>query len=322
MIDGVIDAWRLDSRGGAVWVGEDIAAAIASPEATVWLHLDRSADGIDRFLKETLGVEPLIANALLAADTRPRCESYDDGLLINLRGVNLNPGANPEDMLSLRMWVTGHLIVSLRKAKLMSVDDIRQRLKRGAGPKNASEVVTDLALALSERMGPVILGMHDRLDGLEEAAVLESGQQSRADLSDARRQIIALRRFIAPQQIALSHLSTAEVTWFAERQRIRSREALDAVTRYVEDLDSLRDKAGVIRDEISNAVSERLNRNMYVLAIISVIFIPLSFFTGLLGINVGGIPGTESSTAFLIVCLLLIVGAVLEIFVLRWRRWF
>ncbi len=322
MVDGLIDAWRLDGNGGAVWVGDDVAAAIAEADQTVWLHFDRTVSGVDKVLKDILGVEPLIANALLATDTRPRCETYDDGLLINLRGVNLNPGANPEDMLSVRMWVTGHLIISLRKAKLMSVDDIRQRLKRASGPKNASELVTDLALALSERMAPVILGMHDRLDGLEESAVAESGQESRAELSETRRQIIALRRFIAPQQVALSHLSMAEVTWFAERQRIRSREALDAITRYVEDLDSLRDKAGVIRDEISNAISERLNRNMYVLAIISVIFIPLSFLTGLLGINVGGIPGSENSTAFLIVCLLLGVGAILEIFILKWRRWF
>jgi zinc transporter len=321
-MEGLIDGWMLDGDGGAEDIRERLDSALDRPEGVIWLHLDRLAPGIETFLQERLAIDPMIVEALLAEDTRPRCDTYHEGLLLNLRGVNLNPGANPEDMLSVRIWSAGNFIVSLRKLKLMSIDDIRMRLRRGDGPRNAAEVIADLANALADRIAPVLTGLHDRLDELEGEAAAGAGQKVRNELNDIRGQIIALRRFISPQQAALSQLSVTTLGWFPDDQRMQIRAALDDITRHVEDLDSLRDSAGIIRDEISNAISERLNSNMYVLAIISVVFLPLSFLTGLLGINVAGIPGSEYDNAFLIVCGLIVAGGLAQIAILKWRGWF
>lgn len=321
-MEGLIDGWMLDGKGGAEDIRERLDEAVDRPSGILWVHLDRRAPGIEEFLTTRLGIDPMIADALLAEDTRPRCETYNNGLLLNLRGVNLNPGANPEDMLSVRIWTTGNFVVSLRRVRMMSVDDIRQRIARGDAPRGAAELIADLSIALADRMSPVLLEMHDQLDSLEAEAAAGDYQSSRSALSGVRSRIIMLRRFISPQQVALSHLSANVLDWFPDIQRIRVRESLDAITRYVEDLDSLRDKAGVIRDEISNSISERLNSNMYVLAIISVVFLPLSFLTGLLGINVAGIPGSEYDYAFMIVCGLVVLGGLAEIAILKWRGWF
>lgn len=321
-MEGVIDGWMLDGEGGAEDIRDRLPDALDNPTGVFWLHLDRQAPGMRDFLLERLGIEPMIVEALLAEDTRPRCDTYHEGLLLNLRGVNLNPGANPEDMLSVRIWSTGSFIVSLRRFKLMSIDELRQRLRRGDGPRNAAEVIADLANALADRIAPVLLGLHDRLDEMEGEAAAGAGQKVRNDLNEIRGQIIALRRFISPQQVALSQVASIALGWFPEDQRMQIRAALDDITRHVEDLDSLRDSAGIIRDEISNAISERLNSNMYVLAIISVVFLPLSFLTGLLGINVAGIPGSEYDYAFMIVCALVVLGGLAEIAILKWRGWF
>jgi zinc transporter len=60
---------------------------------------------------------------------------------------------------------------------------------------------------------------------------------------------------------------------------------------------------------------------MYVLSVVAAIFLPLGFFTGLLGINVGGIPGAENPTAFLMFILLLIVLVIIQIAVFKWQKW-
>ena len=76
------------------------------------------------------------------------------------------------------------------------------------------------------------------------------------------------------------------------------------------------------QEELLARSQERLNRNTYILSIVAAVFLPLGFLTGLLGINVGGIPGTDSPSAFLIVCgALLLVGAV-ELLFFYWKRWF
>jgi zinc transporter len=102
---------------------------------------------------------------------------------------------------------------------------------------------------------------------------------------------------------------------------VHLREIADRTTRYVEDLDSARDRAAVTQDELNSRLSERMNKTMYVLSIVAGIFLPLGLLTGLLGINVGGIPGTQSPFAFLIVCALLVLVAILQAVLFKRMRW-
>ena len=94
------------------------------------------------------------------------------------------------------------------------------------------------------------------------------------------------------------------------------------MTRYVEDLDEARERASVTHEELLNRLAELTNRRMYLLTMIAAIFLPLSFVTGLLGINVGGIPGAEDRRAFLIVIGLLVGISSAQWIYFRWRKWF
>ena len=137
-----------------------------------------------------------------------------------------------------------------------------------------------------------------------------------------RQQIIVLKRYLAPQRLALSGLLNANDEIFDVTLRAQIRELTNRVTRYVEDLDSARERAVVIHDEITADLAERLNTRMYVITVVAGIFLPLSFATGLLGINVGGIPGSANPWAFLIVCILLLGLGLGILSLLRRRKWF
>jgi len=114
---------------------------------------------------------------------------------------------------------------------------------------------------------------------------------------------------------------TAKLDLFDDWQRARLREVSDKVTRYVEELDSARERATVVQDELAGRLSDDLNRKMYVLTVIAGIFLPLGFVTGLLGINVGGIPGTEAPWGFALVCALLLLLGLSEYWLFRWLKW-
>ena len=99
------------------------------------------------------------------------------------------------------------------------------------------------------------------------------------------------------------------------------RELLERTARFVEDLDSARDRAAITQEELNNRLSEQMNKAMYVLSIVAAIFLPLSLLTGLLGINVGGIPGAENKWAFLLVTFLLVLIALMLISLFRRIKW-
>lgn len=143
------------------------------------------------------------------------------------------------------------------------------------------------------------------------------GRELRPKLGALRRQAIAMRRYVAPQRDTVGRLQAEKVSWLSDIDRARLREGADRITRYVEDLDSARDRVAVTQEELNNRLAEEMNQTMYRLTVVAAIFLPLGLLTGLLGINVGGIPGTESPYAFALVCFLLVVIA---LFLAAWFR--
>ena len=103
--------------------------------------------------------------------------------------------------------------------------------------------------------------------------------------------------------------------------RLRLREVNDRLIRYVEDIDEVRERAAMAQEELLSRVSEQMNQRSYVFTVVATIFLPLGFFTGLMGINVGGMPGVEDGDAFWIV-VAMCIGVIAALAVLfRWKRW-
>lgn len=319
--DALIYAYRLDGRGGGEpldWHGLHVTEPDDRP---LWVHLHRGAPESRDWLTATSGIDPLIVEALLAEETRPRCTALGNGVILNLRGVNLNPESDPDDMVSIRLWMDGNRIVSTRARRLMAVEDLHKALARGNGPKGIGSFIVTLAGRLVERMEPIIQGIDDQIDDLEEQVLSAHGADLHHRLGQARRQAVGLRRYIAPQREALAQMCVADVPWLDNRNRNHLREIADRVTRYVEDLDAARERGALVQDELSNRLATQMNRTMYILSIVAGVFLPLGLITGLLGINVGGIPGADTPWAFAAVCAVLIALGAGQVWVFRRLKW-
>lgn len=296
--DGLIYACRLDGEGGGAemdWAG---VRAWKPGDGLIWVHLDRTAEGVSDWLNSESGLDPLVADALLAADTRPRSANFDNGVLVNLRGVNLNPDATPEDMVSIRVWMEPERIVSSRRLKLLAIQDLRDALSQGKGFRSGPGFLIRLAQRLTDRLQPLEDVIDETLDEFEDALVGGDLDELGARLTPLRRQTIALRRHLAPQRDALTRLHADSGALFNDRQRMRLREVADRVYRVVEELDAMRERAAIIQDERRTDISENMNRAVYMLSIVATIMLPLTFVTGLLGMNVGGIPGEKIAWMF------------------------
>ena len=315
-----ISQWRIEPSGSAEAIAPEERGLDGPGQGGpgfVWLHVDTAKPGARDWLTG-LALEPLVLRALLAPETRPRCTVHRDGVLMNLRGVNLNPGDEVEDMISLRMWVTGPLVVTVQLRQLKGVSDVMAEVERGQGPGHPAELVARLALRLADRAEPVVAELNEQVDVLEDEVIGGISATSRFDLGTIRRTAILLRRHMAPQRDALSTFEIEELPWIEPESRPRLREATERMTRLAEELDAIRDRAQVVQDQLMVSRAEAMNRQMLILSVVAAIFLPLGLITGLLGINVGGIPGAENPWSFWIVTIgLALVGVVL---VLLFRR--
>ena len=170
-----------------------------------WLHFDVADPALEKWMHEFL---PTSAHrALRQAETRPRCDFIDGGLLLNLRGVNLNPGADSDDMVSLRLWVTNGLIVSARRRKLWALDEIRLQMEQGTAPGTVGMFLAGLTFGLIKRIERVSVELEEDTDAIEEDAITRP-QGISGKVAQCRQSVIKLRRFIRPQKEALSELKS------------------------------------------------------------------------------------------------------------------
>ena len=315
-------ALLLDRNGNAKELSYDEINGNTLPEdGILWVHFDYSSQMAKDWIRNKSGIDSVAMDALLTEETRPRTTILNDSFLIALRGINLNPNSKPEDMVSIRLFISSNLIITTKRRNLLSIDEIMDCLKKGIGPKSSSEFLNELTYRVTSRMEGVIDELEDRTDSLEESLMDSSDSKFRSELMAIRRETIILRRYLFPQKEAMSKLYHDKVTWISDYEKIELRETNDQLMRYIEELDTIRDKVALIQEELSNKLSEQMNKKMYVLSIISVIFLPLTFLTGLLGINVDGIPGADNERAFFNFLVILIAIATFQLILFKKKKW-
>ncbi len=321
--DPVIFAYTFDGKGGSTPLhGADIVRELKARHLA-WVHLDANLPETRVWLeKEISYLDPFIVEALLADETRPRTTQIDDGTLLILRGVNLNENSDPEDMVSIRLWIDKSRIISVRKRKLKAVGDMEEKLKAGKGPKDAGQFICMLTSQLFARMEPTLTELDETTDDIEEEVLENADTVLRESIINVRKQAIIFRRYMAPQRDAIGQLRMADLSWLKEDHKRHLQESYNHVTRYVEDLDAIRERAQIVKDELANILADRLNKNLYILSVIAAIFLPLGFLTGLLGINVGGIPGAENPDAFWIFMGILGGIVALQVWIFKRLKWF
>lgn len=320
--DGLLFACKIDGKGGGALADWAEVEAWTQGDGPIWLHLDRTTERAKIWLKTKSGLTPITVDALLSDDTRPRTFRGKRGTIAVLRGVNTNPGADPEDLVGMRLWSDGGRLITLRHRRLQAPREVLIELVRdGIGPASTSELFERLVSRLAQRMGAVIEGFEDELDAIEQSIETVSSSAALKSLGEVRSDTVTLRRYMAPQREAVSSLYLEPPEWLDDHSRQRLRETSNRLMQYVEALDEARERAVVLKDDISNQLSEKMNKNMFVLSIVAAIFLPLGFITGLFGINVGGMPGVDSADAFWITCAA--IGALLlgELALFRVLKW-
>ncbi len=320
--NGLVYGFLLDGQGGAKAFDLQDAANWKPEDGIVWLHFDYTNDNARQWIEQEAQLDDLVVEALLTGESRPRTTPMGDGLLVALRGVNLSPGSNPEDMVGIRIWTDGKRIISTRRRRLLSASDLVEQLNKGEGPCTAGEFLIMLSDRLMARMQGTIDDTEDSVASIEEEILSAGGYNLRSQIASLRREVISLRRYLSPQREAMLQMQTVKVSWLKTDERQSLREVTDHLIRYVEDLDSVRDRAAVAQEELANRLAEDMNNRMYVLSLVAAVFLPLGFLTGLLGINVGGIPGAENPLSFWIFCFLLVTLVGFQVWIFKRKSWF
>ena len=308
LADGAVRRLALDEA--AAWRGDGF----------LWVHLEGKDETDLAFLRDQDDIPDIAAGALAATETRPRCDRIDEGAILNLRG----PGdVDPEDsdrLVSIRFWVVRGKVTSLSRRHLAATDPVVARMNAGE-ICDPGDLVSTFARTISKQLDPEVAALGDTLDDVEGKLEEESLYRLRRTITRVRSEAISFRRFVAPNRDALRTLVDLDFAWLAEDDRLHIIDAADRFARMAEELEAVRERAALLHEQITDLRAEQIDQRSLLIAIVAFIFLPLTFITGLLGMNVQGIPYAAEPWAFWGVvgfCVAVALG-VLAWFL--WRQW-
>lgn len=308
------------SGGEARAVSRDEATKAIGTADLVWVHLDGSNDDALAWLRAQ-GLVDVVINALVATETRPRTEAMETGAILNLRGFAVASEITPDMLASIRIWATQGLVISLTLRELSALKAVDEAIAAGL-VLDPGDLVCVLATAITNQLDPDVADLGDTLDDCEEMFTAENAFTMRRIVAKTRAKAIAYRRFIAPQRAALEKLARIEAGWLSEEDRLHLGEAADRAARMAEEMEAIRERSALMQDQLTDLRAELIDTRSLVISVVALVFLPLTFLTGLIGMNVEGIPFAQEPWAFgAITAICLAVAASIAIYFIR-AKWF
>lgn len=313
----------MKDKSAAVKIGDVKPVALKKGEKFFWHHFDLKDKSVVSVLTDKYKLDEDVAEALTDEITRPRYFVHGKGIVFILRGI-ISGGKSTHLMASLRVWIDGNKIITIATQNVKAIDTVINEVKDGLVFKTSVECFLKIAEKMADDITDVVSEISDKADKLEaEVISIESVRNPhlRASISEARRRIVSIRRYLVPNRDIYTNIKLEKIDLFTAKNRADIREIYNKVMKSVEDLDYARDHLAVSFEELQGKVSVRISQIMYIISIVTVIFMPMGLLTSLLGINVKGIPFADEPNAFLWVAGILLFICMLLIVFLRRIRW-
>nr|WP_282553249.1 zinc transporter ZntB [Providencia sneebia] len=312
-----VHAFQLDGNGGFLPIDVNASATQQSP---FWLHYDYKNNESEKWIQQSPLFNDQVKSALCGQAGRWRLFKVGDGVLLTLQTLNTNAGQSPEQLVACRVFINSRLIISSRHRKVNSLDSVIDDLKEGVGAQSTGDWLVEVADSITDEISDFTDTLHERLINMEDS-ILNGEIPERGELALLRKQIIVIRRYMAPQRDMLARLAAEKILWIDDTDRKRLQEISERLGRCIEDLDGFVSRTAIMSDEITNMMTEMMNRRIYTMSLLAMIFLPTTFLTGLFGVNLGGIPGNEFRFAFSLFCILLAVLIGTVFWWMRKSRW-
>jgi len=285
----------------------------------VWIHLEGEDDLIAVHASDEAMPE-VAAHALVATETRPRCDAVEQGAILNLRGLGAGDPAQADRLVSIRMWVRGSRVISASRHPMAATAVVRAKMEQGR-IHDSGDLVAAYAWAISTQLDPEIAALGDKLDDVESGLEPSHLYRLRRVITDVRSEAISFRRFVAPDRDALHTLPSLGFDWLAEDDRLHIVEAADRFARMAEELEAVRERAALLHEQITDLRAEQIDQRALYISIVAFIFLPLTFITGLLGMNVEGIPYADHPSAFWAIVAFCVATGTGVFGWFYWRHW-
>lgn len=308
-------------NGSGKFLEPDAILQQPSLPSVSWVHFTISNEPMANWLKKLTEKESWIANALLAEKVRPRLALPKEGAMLIIRVADTLDVNEHEELRSLRIYATEKGVITTSLRPLPIIQEIVEWIQATPEKIPPFELLTEMIVKGVRGLEDILEDLDENTDYAEQQ-VLEMGTDpTKQEVGSLALDALQLRRYLAPQKEVFLQLKNLEAFWVSQEKRRKIKESYERVSRQLDEVEVIRERIRIIREELGIHVGEEVNYRLYIFSVIAVFFLPLSFLTGLFGINVGGIPWGENPYGFLVFCLSLSGFTLIMTLIFKRLKW-
>jgi magnesium transporter len=306
---------------------EELPRHLADPSSLIWCNIASTEGGQEgpygRLLREIFGFDELTIEDCFTRNHLPKVDIYDDYLFVAFFSLHFSEKRQRVETVEVDMYVGENYVVCVHPRPLRELDRVRRRLLSrekfiSSSPANVAHTVFD---AVVDEYLPIMNRLSAMVDGIEDE-LLAAGDASDAVLDSLfhlKHELSALRRLAVPLRDVVGILMRPAVRLIPEESQMYYDDVRDHLFRVIDMIDTMRDYLSGSLDIYTTQQTQRINKSMQRLTAIATIFLPLTFITGIYGMNFSYIPESnwrDGFYAILALCTALAVGMLVYL----WRK--
>ncbi len=307
----------IETAEAANWLAR---APAQTPGHFIWLHFNLANAASEKWLHANLTLPAEFFEALHQGSPSTRIELAENTLVAVINDVRHDFAFEASDISTLWINVAERVVISARRAPLLSVERLRQAVRHSAAIRSPVELLIHLLRDQADVLVAIVRDAVARADEVEDQLLAGRAQAKREELGLLRRVLVRLRRLLAPEPAALFRLLQRPPAWIGEGDTQELRQSTEEFAVVLNDLSSLQERIKLLQEEIAAGINEQNSQSLFVLTIVTVLALPINIIAGLLGMNVGGIPLATDPAGFWIIAGIVIAFTVVAGLLLMRRK--
>lgn len=306
---GLVCAYRFTQGTPACAIDDGEAATwLARHDQTIgefiWLHFDLANTASELWLRQHITL-PDAFYELLKGAASTRVEVIDNALFGIFHDVQFF-SLEASSASTITLYIGPRCAVSARSTALRAVDRLRGAVRAGETFRSPAALLAHLLRDQADVLVEIVRTATTKVDAIEDL-VIANRAASRSTVGTLRRTLVRLQRLLAPEPAALFRLLSRPPTWLSEDDVTDLRQSAEELSTAVADSVALVERARLLQEELTALLNEQTNRTLFVLTVVTVLALPMTIIPGLFGMNVGGIPFSESTQGFWAVLLIVVI---------------
>ena len=294
-------------------------------QTVTWINVDSVTEpGLMESFGRVMGFHSLMLEDILNTDQRPKLEDYGNYIYVVVKMLDYDAKKNEIEIEQLSLILGANYVITFQERAGDFFDPLRERIRNSLGRIRKMgtdylayailDIIVDHYFVVLEKLG-------DKIEQLEEIVISNPGEGTVRSIYAIKRDMIFVRKSVWPLREVVTGLQRSESALVRESNAAYYRDLQDHIMQVTDGVDTFRDLLNGMLDSYYSTITTRTNSVMKVLTLFSAIFMPLTFITGVFGMNFRNFPELDWHYGFQGSLILMIAVIIIMVAIFKWKKW-